>query len=1798
MINLVDNSERALSYATTIMDAHAANDDPEDFQRAIVDLVPAILSTKISWNSENYVPTLKHCLALMEAVITTDDIIIDVEGCFYGGMFRPADLVLYKQSVITMIDFTSDRRLGSEKEAALDEGAIRVRAMYPDCTVAIEVRVFDRSIQVVYNDDLEATHEDDYTAFKADYLKAMIDNTPKVEELQEKNRAMIIRRAKSVSYVARPYIEGSEAVALGNQSMENIDNVLREMEGKYPAAFEKLSSILEDDFTFAKGLAPPAFSDEEKTFDERGMGHFFKEALLIEDGESIGWKRDVGVSEVINFKAGYADTDRYHMALSKVGGNVFKFSVGRNAPENLLDFLQRDIQRSRKIAGETMTVRAMREKFKRLEGELLGYTACEVTNIPDCLVSAKSILDRADIVGDANVFAARVASMNLQDSSNTVGSKFLAMARLIHGLAMIDGKGSGNFNAVITSHASGRIMQITKKTGTLGERHTTSCIVAVLNPMSGVGTWESCRTKNELVSKCLLIRRDTSDWYSAAPGAVAGLLSSYKEEAVTDDEMITSFSATASLLAVCARKSFNVMMGQEKLIVPAAISFASDFCANIEKMESICMCGVEQLVASRLIIRGIAACLVRDTGSLSKIVKSALDGTKSIAITPTLALRGQVTSTGNANSFYYAKLCPKSYSNRAAAEAIAFREAIKGTEAVEGWRASDDEKAWGAPKRAVNAWRAGRLDNYVRHGGFLKDELGYHERLADSPTKFASSIAFLYMVALHYPKKADFKRHLRTASTKSSASVLTTKKAFDSARYDERNSRDYAFVVNAEAMLNILFPGAPFDSFSIRRAMSSLSVDISVTTDAMAIRYLRTVERFILYVTVKDDSIEKIRDITLTSAEFRFLQLFIEAVSKEIGVEMDHTALSVPNKMSVLLKACLDVGKPEKGEHLFFTASDISGYGHGKDPIGMLATMAGLGSSKVYSRALERFFSLLSTKEIRVSDSVKAMSDDDLKKIDEVVAGCVREGGSYKTLVGMMQGLLTYTADVQSATIMWYIESILNECVGKSVASCTNDDGQSLTRALTANVPLTALIISLIHVMVGAMSAEIRNLGKLHTTTFLANLNANLLFSKRPIIAYVRDTMSCGASTSEPSTRGSLLEVLSRTGGPYSEGAPMSVLFTALAVSYEAHYDKFRVLDRAVKGEYLSNDIFNLGPPIFYPSVAFVFGPLALAVSQWHVDDSIENRAMASITSIIPEATLAQSSIWGNQSDETRACFKETSYVNSTHPLSRESRDIRFNKVASNKTVLDMASASFNGSMASAIMHSLSALRSVNNANPTNAVSTLYSVASTSYAKENRRMIAYDVDMNDLGKRSSRKLNMQEFHEELATEKELPTFRYKSILVTNLVTAVSNCIRAIGSLSRTVNLERCERRNIMYVAPFSDKVETNEVVTAQLATELFLDDAAGIRAYYLLKGVHLEGDKDEGANYLDIIEKIEITRYVVAKVDWKGYPRMVTNDVSPGDAMEAAVTVALNNIGMRCKADDSSAAAGASFVSVFDVALSEKLPELSSICSLCIRDTLAGVEPSGAIPRSVSDLFNIGIVDGVAQLKEIAAQHYKAIFKISCGFVANKFYWSDLKVVVSSGDAANILRRMHDGMAVAREKKVILSARGRNVQYIGVRTRTYDVDTRSYTHTATIFTSNRKDVTGLSRISGSMEVESKDFIHQRDVSVGMIGDMEVRVYDMPVVVGSSIRYFPPAFCIDVSGVHIPLYEVKDFNAEDHSLAVVAGDGGVVRKPSDVELTALTSLREYVESKHSLAQSVASLSINMGLRGALGVLWKS
>jgi len=1790
--SLKSNDAKAKEYAELILDGISANDTPVEFYKSIVDLVPASISSKVAWYSDNAINTIEHLKVVCQVVKFYDT--IDFEDTFYGKLYAPADVVYIDDGVVYLADVTADDSLTDIKTEALNSKIMSLEKLMPGVIFKSIVYGFPHGdIGYTYNRICDS-RVNKFVQFKIDYAMALRSSNIS-DEFMDIVKNAVVEETKKHSFNTYPAIESADKVALGSLFESDLLPVLEAIKIRYPIAYKKLSSFLIEDLPFSKGLAPPMhFTSDQKNEDEfnffgkKDFGRFLQIARDSEDGDIVAWSEDKGTFFINNsaFVIGLIEDNPYDIALKRIGPNEFKYSISESANGNLIDFYNRSSYSDYKEFNVTMSEENIISKFLYLENELTKLTNGNFTDIPDATDRASAVLNSVEHIGDVNNTSKNMASKVLDICKSTISSKILSMARIVHGLAIIPTSSNGNFVLKITSDASGRIIQMTKKTGTLGERHTTVTVVAVSRPINFIGTWEFSRNNTSLVSKALIINYDKCDWYSEAPGAVAALTAAYYDTSDCDDNEIYHFSSAASLLSVSARRSYNVMISQERYTTSAAVSFASEFQGNIEKMNSVCMVGIEQLIAARIVIRASAACLVRDTGSLKNIVKVSSDGTKSIFITPSLALRGSVSPVGNANSFYYSKLCPCVYTNRVSAEVVAFKDVMVGTKTVNDWRLNNDERAWGSCKEVVYAWEKGYLDDYINSADYIENESNYVKELMIKKDKYCSSIAMMYFAAKTYGASINWDDILYSSSNTSSASVLSTKKAFDLEKLDKRNTRDYAFLINVKPIMNISVEG-DVTAYNLNKVLKCDNSSCSASVGSMSVRCSDSVDEFSVYVTVKNDTVEKMRDISLMNVTFRYGQLFIETSMKAVGSNMQHSALHYADKMPVLSSIESSIVRGEKNI-IAKLASDISTYGPGKDPISLLTTIVGLGAPINFVNYLVGYFKKLAVKRVYLSDSIIEAGYDKIKNIDEDVADLLNTEKSIISTVGMMQGLMTYTADVQSATVMKVIEDVTNLAIGNSIYRSTNDDGAAVIKVPINEVRDSAVRIAVCNTMVGAAFAEIRNLSKLHVTTFMANLNTNLQFSGSPVLPYVRSCLSCASTTSEASTKGSFLEAMSKSNQACSEGAPLFVLFTVLAFSYSAHFEKFRIIDKVVKKEYPSKNCLTLGPPIFYPTISFTFGALPTIACFWNVNGTLKEKISALATSMMPSEVLLNSVNWDVSNTDELEAYVMTEYINNTHPASRESKEVRLKMIENNMSINQMIDTIAYPTVASVIVDSLSVVSSSITENPYKPTSTLYAHASTAFAIDNRRIIAHTKDG------ATKNLNLEEFYEEIKMDIDVGSTKNIPVVCDIIATTAENASRAIASINGASRIRVYEVRKYTV---HKDEIDWRTMVDSRkvaiYAMSIFPDESPAMRALYMAKGMLFDGDMDFEANYSKTSVLIESSSRAVTKCIWKGHGKVLMPSKVSGDSVSVSVMVATSNIGRKLFSDNVDIERGVSAKNVFLQEESDIIDMITDQTYATIAKVLEFKHPifgtrGDIVDNSVSLRYDdAGLIDPSSVLKE-----NKLMFiKTCCAYNSPKVKIDTLINTIFDSGSPAILRRYGLGQAAARERKIKLYDGDNVIKYIACRLR-HD-NNGNYLYKAFVYVRRPDRINKVSRMSGSNLYESEVSFNSLGVGFAKLQDMIVEIRKIPSDVVFRIDLLPPAFCMMTDEAVIPLEDVRGFHTRS-ALSYVDTTQERVELADDVKnagtyvIEAAIDLLKLVQSNEGLCKSISSACISRKL----------
>jgi len=1766
-------------FATVCRGVIAALDAPlsaMDKARMVAEFAPAGIANRVTWVAEDNTAAHRHLRQICTRVITTTERVVDVEGCIFGKMFGSADLVEYNafSNTFVLVDYTSDNSLRSSKLEALGTTISSLKAMFPAARLVAEVRPVTVEQEMCEPAEPRVTPCDARTRFKFDFVDALSSFSITADAFDDAFSAIAMTQMPREPKLKCHY---AASVAGGSNLIPNVKAVLDSARLSYPKTVKKLLSIFSTKTSFTRGIAPPRM--DATPFQTGGtLGWFLSVLRSAPEGSLYRWTK--GEAPILMApgtpmrKLGLVmDDDGPDVEATVIGDGFVRLSVSASAIKSLVDLVERPVKvkdREWATTAELSTYEAAR-RFYVAETKLENFSAYSAPLIPRLLDRAKKLMDNASHVGTVNGFAAREASRSLATCDTTIASAMLSVARIIASSALAAARSKGEHTFRVMSYASGTIMCIAKVTGPLEKENSTSVVACIANPVEVVGSWESERDRKEAITKALFMSRSAANWYSEAPGAVVALYTAYQDARPYPQTDDPAYVASASLVALANRKPLNVALCMERHYATTSVSLESDFDELAEKTDiATLLTDVEKLLVFRMIVRGLATALERDTLDLTSVVKVAADGRKSVVYCPIFTKGISVSIVGIVNSFYDGSLASGDFASHLRAAGIATVAAVEASEDIRRREEEGDPTTWCANPLAVAAWRreqageAGALEAYIGSESFLQDEVKFAIEIGQRKAKYVCSLTAIYAYAKEMGCTTTYNDEAFAVASSTSLGALTTKKCLDSEKLLSEPSTDYAFSLNMRSMVRrAAGANATVNQHILPIISTHAGAHLSASMSSLALETHFWNGPFRALIMEKMGSIEKPRDIGLIDEMWRHAQRFIDSISYSVGKACPNSALMDKSKIRVIEAMTSKMGEPAPGYISLKIATDKTRYGPSKEAAAFYAAVVAVGCEgdlRVYYRD---FLVRISEKRMRPCDALMAASIEDLRfgSVPGEPGGSPVEGlieliryakSQYDhcvpVKVGMFQGLLQGTADVLTSASTSATKRVLARVFRRAEFVTTNDDGAGEVHVRADAAWDSATKIKTICSLTGYATGEMLNSSKLVITTVAADLNTQLMVSGNPVLPYVRTLMKCASGSSAASPSESALAVMNSTNQAVIEGAPLWTMFTALAVSWACHYERFRMIEEAIAGNFPTKKILMLGPPAFFPTIAYALGGSATvgAVDSIRAGSSIIDsayRAVASLAARAPDPTRDYA--WADDQRAPTEGFRTTRYVMASAPIvklvkcealpPRSAPSVRF---------LDYSVVAHRLSIAGTILPAIRAVQDSLSQDAFKTSSILVAEAATQFTLEKQRVVAVETMIGANGRSTStRTLTYLAMIEEMKsadmTADPSVDVLARLAAVSNLVKSSYAALEAIRAMDVVTTLTVAKRTTAMTRSYYvEDRVGEQTILS--YAVEMAAPSVKGsVTAAALREGV-VVGKPSllvDDASEADVAEALMAGRRVALGADTRiSSPAIVPAEVSMLTREELASVLASANIGFSLKATTVTVPAGVG--SVYIAGASREAARRSDLGRIARQAIDAALHYDMAFPTYVSDVAQVITCaqdltasyqgPGIGQFGIVQTEEVRRLIEGMCIDRARITTMGDFMGVITRTRCSGILRRGELMKAVGRERKVVITRGDRaTVKYLGVRMRENNLDGCSYSYKVVLY------VTGPTCNLTITRGDSTATTDEAGVAV-MSKGMTVEVRNFGDCVSFSVAMYPPAcvLVVDRDKVMIPLYDVR------------------------------------------------------------------
>jgi len=1793
--------------------------------------MPPNFLMRTAWMKKNPIRDIAHLYSVCTAASVLGHDLIDVEGSLMGKMFGSADLVFFEGDFIVLDDFTSSDTMRPEKISRLITITENLSRMFPEAKFRCQssnVLQFDKKFEVRQY----CVHPNsDESQFHFDFVDA-IHNAG----LEDPDFVRVV--LNSMQYEKRVNVKSprdSEDIAHMLPKFESLKQLLIHSQVRYPKLVDKLLKSAEHLPSFCRGMPVPK-ADQESTSlpNSKGWSKLLYDIIDVPDGESLSWSPFNGVKRSAYRKPGLIDTSGPAVVLNSKGGGFVTFSVSTKAPEDWIDFVRREqTPQALYPAPDKKSIDEFVSHYLLLESTMKEYEKVSDLDMPDVLDRASKLL-KDHVSPSGSAFAHSLASQSLKECSSTIGYKMLSLARIIAANALEACKLSRcSHAAYVTKSLGGLVVQITKATGPLEVRNDTCALIAVSQPEEAKASWERKRefTSGNCISesKCIFLPFERLEWFSEAPGAVAGMYTAYIDSSMKGRCSAPDYSASCALACLADRKPFAVSLSIERQMLMSNVSLDSDSDELAKKFEHTNMMGLEQLLMSRMIIRGLALGVNRDSGTLDKIVKVSSNGRKSIQYAPLFARSGQVDCMGTINCFYDCSVSNGQSSSKMLAVFKAIEKAIEGKLELDRQKREDPELVWRASPESVNAWQNGELDVYVRTQAFRESEKKYAIEVARHARKWTCSLYCIYVSARNTSFGTDYNTAYNEECMKDVSEMLSTKKARDRrAKFHERGN-DVSVCVHGRRLLeHASTKGRMYRSFNTRNISESLrsqNVHLSASRDACAIRSMERLElgeTIECYVQDKDGAIEATRDIASMDEIGRPLQFISDSASRRVGASCRNSALSEKSKIRVIRGMETEVRVPAK--HVMLkVGTDVSTYGPTKDPAALYAVHLAVGCEGDLRSFIRDFFVSLTQKVLIPPSNYISNADAHAASLSRrgVIGGINFEhqlrlmkdsGWRMEIPVGTFQGLTQSSSDVVSAVKSRAIELYFADFFGTDCRFVsTNDDALGMVVVSMTDAFISAGYIKQALSRIGALFGEVLNKAKLFISSMLAELNTQMSFNGIPALAYVRSTVNSAGVSTCASPRLSAISVLTSTNTAVAEGAPMFCLLSSLAISWTVHYERFRMSELSYRNEFPSHDCLRLGPPVFNPIGVFGYGPHAIVAA---TNVSVHRRNRDEQIDLLCNIAAARYPEGVDRSSWTAETVSEapdrtmfTDYVFTTHPVDKILNDDRISELVDERQLILKLATCPRLSIGDVLMNALAIMSGMRRESPFRATSSLVANASCAFAIENLRISAVDYQKDNISiVRGSRRLTFAEFIDELSESRHDYRVEWKGDKAVRdafarKVESAINLASMLSTASKWVK-RRPRAMDQSYTHEFETAVKPEAVLSyaAKMNPSLMSD----IHFSLLIEGVYSQSFNipTEPSYVLDEVTR-SVTNLFSTLNPKNPPPALVPSECRDADLTTKLAGMAVKNLGYNRSAEMTAQgkAIGLRANPKF-TGLSDTVPRIAHVARTAMDKALRFSSEIGSlpceIPHSLLSSLSLRLCNdetltsfmSSAPSKNILVKEIELLATHGCRLLLN----SDQVTLLAKLKGAGIMRRFMKGIAVACETNLSMYRRKdkmkKPIDYVATKVRR-SVGPK-FVHELHVLSDLDPAELVVSRKSSKM---------RRTKGSLMIGDMEVFFHPFPDFIKPSAFCYPP--CLGFVASDIPyilsdLRQVDDSTREfihiEPSVAISKPDsdpGGMF----DIELGIVMRSREICEA---LGTSFISDGIVSSLRTLAECISKS
>jgi len=619
---------------------------------------------------------------------------------------------------------------------------------------------------------------------------------------------------------------------------------------------------------------------------------------------------------------------------------------------------------------------------------------------------------------------------------------------------------------------------------------------------------------------------------------------------------------------------------------------------------------------------------------------------------------------------------------------------------------------------------------------------------------------------------------------------------------------------------------------------------------------------------------------------------------------------------------------------------------------------------------------------------------------------------------------------------------------------------------------------------------------------------------------------------------------MTHTNTAVAEGAPLFILYSSLAIAWTLHYERFRMIARAVRDDYPSYDALRLGPPIFNPVSVFGYGPIATSAAQniailGRSRNSQINNLCNTAAALFPEGidrTSWQEVEGGREPGPD--CFTE--YVFTTHPVDRIKMDPRIQNTSDHRKLLLVFSRSPKNSIGHVMMSAANILEGVRRESPFRATSSLVSNAVGSYSEANARIRAIDYKKDCISKmKGVRTLTYSEFTDELSSlrhDSDVPWTgdeRVKEMF--NM--QVSFAVQLLDIISSSTSI-KARSRNVAlsYSHHFEERITEQGIMS--YASKFCEEMRSDFEVKLLRQGVCKHGQiiNAPEVSAAEFEETLRSVTNLFMTLEPKNPPvAIVPSEAKDLDLPTKLAHMALKNLGMNRSIDLSNTSRESlgqrdqQFRSMRShvTSVSRKARSAMERCMFFKRKS---VTPT---PITAEDLARTNLIQSgearyasKSQSKVGLSQDMSIMAANDCELEVNTALWHNM----SQLKACSILRRFQHGVAIACDDNFKIYLRKdrhkRGVDHMATKYRHCEGNKFRYiTHiicaedpsTLVVFRKGVRMVSAGGRYS--------------------VGDMEVIFHDVPEVVRISCDCYPPALVYIHDDIPFLFKDVKKVDDE-------------------------------------------------------------